>query len=273
LGVADAGHSPHGIVRHWVHANVTAIAVTLDCASNANLPAPDEENASMKFECLPVTRLEQNCSILWCESSLKAAVIDPGGDIDQLQDFLKWENLTLEVILVTHGHIDHAGGAAQLAGVTGARIEGPHRDDEHLLNALPEQSKRFGLRAQSFTPDRWLNDADQIRFGGELLEVMHCPGHTKGHVAYFHRGNRYAFVGDILFRHAIGAWEHADGNLAQLVNSIRSKLFALGDDVGFLPGHGETSTFGHERMANPFIGEEAMAKWRTQRTRGLNLAE
>jgi hydroxyacylglutathione hydrolase len=227
----------------------------------------------MKIDWLPVTRFEQNCSILWSEASLKAAVIDPGGDIDQIQDFLEWEQLTLEVVLVTHGHLDHAGGAAQLASATGARIEGPHRDDEHLIRSLPEQSQRFGSRAQRYTPDRWLNDGDRISFGEELLEVLHCPGHTKGHVAYFHQPSRYAFVGDILFRHAIGAWEHADGDLAQLVHSIRSKLFPLGDDVGFLPGHGETSTFGHERSANPFVGEEAMVKWKRRFERGQNLAE
>jgi len=227
----------------------------------------------MKFEWLPVTRFEQNCSILWSEASLKAAVIDPGGDIDQIQNFLEWENLELEVVLVTHGHCDHAGGAAELASATGARIEGPHRDDEHLIRNLPEQSKRLGIRAQSFTPDRWLTDADQISFGEERLEVLHCPGHTRGHVAYFHKPNRYAFVGDILFRHAIGAWEHGDGNLAQLVDSIRSKLFPLGDDVGFLPGHGETSTFGHEKAANPFVGEAAMARWRARFASAENLAE
>jgi hydroxyacylglutathione hydrolase len=222
----------------------------------------------MKFDWLPVTRFEQNCSILWCEASLRAAVIDPGGDIDQIQFFLECEQLELEVVLVTHGHLDHAGGAAELAAATGARIEGPNRCDEHLIRCLPEQGRRFGLRAQSFTPDRWLSDGDQISFGDELLDVLHCPGHTKGHVAYFHKPGRYAFVGDILFRHAIGAWEHGDGNLAQLVDSICSKLFPLGDDVSFLPGHGQTSTFGHERSANPFVGDAAMTKWKARSRAG-----
>ena len=220
----------------------------------------------MKFDWLPVTRFEQNCSILWCETTRKAAIIDPGGDLYHLQTFLELEELELEVVLVTHGHFDHAGGAAELAALTGARIEGPHRGDEHLLQKLAEQSARYGgggLRARDFTPDRWLEHGDEVRFGEEVVEVLHCPGHTKGHVAYFHRPSRSAFVGDILFRHAIGAWEHGDGDLKQLVSSIRERLFALGDDVSFLPGHGETSTFGHERRENPFVGDEALARWRT----------
>jgi glyoxylase-like metal-dependent hydrolase (beta-lactamase superfamily II) len=218
----------------------------------------------MKFDWLPVTRFEQNSSILWCETTRKAAIIDPGGDLYHLETFLELEELQLEVILVTHGHFDHAGGAAELAALTGARIEGPHRGDAHVVQALTEQSQRYGDgRARSYTPDRWLEDGDEVRFGEEVLEVLHCPGHTRGHVAYFHRQSRSAFVGDILFRHAIGAWEHGDGDLGQLVQSIRGKLFALGDDVRFVPGHGETSTFGHERRENPFVGDEALARWRS----------
>ena len=157
--------------------------------------------------------------------------------------------------------MDHAGGAAALAAATGARIEGPHQADAHLLQSLDQQGQRFGIRAQSFVPDRWLKDNDIVTFGAESISVLHCPGHTQGHVAYYHPQTKFAFVGDILFRHAIGAWEHRDGNLAQLVHSIRSKLFTLGDDVHFVPGHGATSTFGHEREANPFVGDAAMAAW------------
>jgi glyoxylase-like metal-dependent hydrolase (beta-lactamase superfamily II) len=216
----------------------------------------------MKIDWVPVTRGEQNCSILWCEKTRKAAVIDPGGDIYRIQDYLELEGLTLEVVLVTHAHPDHAGGVVALAAATGARIEGPHRAEEELISQLPENGRRYGIPSQAFTPDRWLDDGDQVTFGEQVVDVLHCPGHTPGHVAYFHEPSRFAFVGDILFLHTIGTWEHSYGSLEQLVRSIRFKLFPLGDDVRFLPGHGQTSTFGHERIANPFVGEEALERWR-----------
>ena len=219
---------------------------------------------ALTIDWIDVTRFEQHCSILSCEATGKAAVIDPGGDLYLIQDYLECEKLDLEVVLVTHGHMDHAGGAARLAAATGARIEGPHRDEEALIHRLPEQARRYNLSAEAYTPERWLGDGDRVTFGEQTIEVLHCPGHTRGHVAYFHEPSRFAFVGDILFRGAIGAWEHADGDLRTLVHSIRSKLFPLGNDVRFLPGHGETSTFGRERLANPFVGEEAIANWRAK---------
>ncbi len=217
----------------------------------------------MEFDILPVTRFEQNCSILWCEKTMRSAIIDPGGDVSEIMGFIDLLEVEPEVILVTHGHFDHCGGAAQLAELTGARIEGPHEGDAPLVSSLEEIGAKYGLpSAQRYTPRRWLNDGDVVTFGEETLDVLHCPGHCRGHVAYFSPTARQAFVGDILFRGAIGAWEHPDGDLKLLVDSIRNKLFALGDDVGFVPGHGPTSHFGHERRMNPFVGEEAMARWR-----------
>lgn len=222
----------------------------------------------MEFEIFPVTRFEQNCSILWCERTRKAAVIDPGGDIAQLLDFIELLEVEPEVLLVTHGHFDHCGGAARLSAETGARIEGPNHADAHLVARLAQAGETYGLPSQTYLPARWLEHGDTIRFGDEELDVLHCPGHSRGHVAYFSRSARWAFVGDILFRHAIGAWEHADGSLPDLVGSIRNRLFPLGDEVSFVPGHGPTSTFGHERRANPFVGEDAIARWRERPAAG-----
>lgn len=214
----------------------------------------------MKFEILPVTRFAQNCSLLWCEKTMRAAIIDPGGDLAQIMNYVEILEIEPEVILVTHGHFDHCGGAAQLAEMTGARIEGPHEDDAHLVRGSGEMGQRYGLRARPYEPNRWLTHGDTIRFGEEVLEVLHCPGHCRGHVAYFSLAARQAFVGDILFRGAIGAWEHADGDLRKLVRSIRERLFPLGEDVTFVPGHGEVSSFGRERRENPFVGDAAMRK-------------
>lgn len=216
----------------------------------------------MQFEIIPVTRYKQNCSILWCEKTNRAAVIDPGGDLAEILNFLDLLDLEAEVALITHGHFDHCGAAAQFAEITGARIEGPHRGDEPVVKRLGEMGERFGVPARSYEPARWLEHGDRVRFGEEELDVLHCPGHCQGHVAYFSASRRQAFVGDILFRHTIGAWEHPDGDLPQLIDSIRSKLFPLGDDVGFVPGHGPVSTMGHERQENPFVSDEAFARWR-----------
>ncbi|MBU6266104.1 MAG: MBL fold metallo-hydrolase [Sphingomonadales bacterium] len=219
----------------------------------------------MKYDILTVTRYAQNCSLLACEQTNAAAVIDPGGDLGLLLDWLDWQELRLETILVTHGHFDHCGAAAELAERTCARIEGPHIGDAPAIAGLAETAAGFGLKARSYTPSRWLEHGDRIAFGAQELEVLHCPGHCPGHVAYFHRPTRQAFVGDILFKGAIGAWEHPGGSLPTLLDSIRDRLFPLGDDVRFVPGHGDESTFGHERRHNPFVGEEAIARWRERR--------
>jgi glyoxylase-like metal-dependent hydrolase (beta-lactamase superfamily II) len=215
----------------------------------------------MQFEILEVTRFRMNCSILWCDRTSKAAVIDPGGDLSEILNTLDLLDLQPELALVTHGHIDHAGGAAEFARMTGARILGPHIGDRHLIAGMSDYAASRGLRAQTFEPERWLEHGDRVRFGDEELSVLHCPGHCHGHLAYYHEGRRQAFVGDILFRGSIGAWEHADGSLPTLMHSIRERLLPLGDDVAFVPGHGETSTFGHERQTNPFVGDEAWSRW------------
>jgi glyoxylase-like metal-dependent hydrolase (beta-lactamase superfamily II) len=232
----------------------------------------------MRFEIFPVTRYRQNCSVLWCENTNRAAVIDPGGDLSEVLNFVDLMELDPELVVVTHGHFDHCGSAARLAEITGARIEGPHPADAALVTQLPAQTAFFaGLAAakgvrtdgpsgssaavRSYVPARWLEHGDLVTFGNETLEVLHCPGHTGGHVAYVSRAQSLAFVGDILFRGTIGAWEHPQGNLAQLIDSIRYRLFPLGDDVEFVPGHGPMSTFGRERRDNPFVGDEAFARW------------
>ena len=220
----------------------------------------------MKFDILPVTRFRQNCSLLACEASGAAAVIDPGGDIPLLLDWLDWQELRLELILVTHGHFDHCGGAADLAAATGARIEGPHAGDAPLVAGLAEAGQAYALKARTYVPARWLEHQDRVHFGEQEIEVLHCPGHSHGHVAYFHRATRQAFVGDILFRGMIGAWEHPQGDLPLLLDSIRNRLFPLGDEVRFVPGHGEESSFGRERRDNPFVGDAAIARWRAGKT-------
>jgi hydroxyacylglutathione hydrolase len=215
----------------------------------------------MEFEVIPVTRLKQNCSIVWCEQTRAAAVIDPGGDLAEIVSMLEVLDLVPEVALITHAHFDHFGGVAQFAEMTGARIEGPHRADEPAIASSVRMSERYGVKARPYTPARWLEHGDRVHFGEETLEVLHCPGHCPGHVAYFSQSRRWAFVGDILFKGTIGAWEHPQGDLATLIGSITEKLFPLGDDVGFVPGHGETSTLGAERRDNPFVGDEAMRRW------------
>ncbi len=210
----------------------------------------------MKVIIIPVTAFEQNCSLLICEQSHQAAVVDPGGDIEHILAAIEEAAAKPEKILVTHGHVDHIGAVAELAKRLSLPIEGPHLDDEFWIEQLPEQARQFGFgQTDSFEPDRWLNDGDTVKVGNEELEVIHTPGHTPGHVIFYHRNNRLAVVGDVLFQGSIGRTDFPRGNHQDLLNSIREKLFPLGDDVEFLPGHGPTSTFGDERNHNPFVGD------------------
>lgn len=210
----------------------------------------------MKVLLIPVTPFQQNCSLLIDERTGRAAVCDPGGDLDRIRSALKEQGVTLEKILLTHGHLDHCAGAAALSREFGVPIEGPHRDEQFWIDQLPEQTQRFGFgHAEAFVPDRWLDQGDTVQFGDETLEVYHCPGHTPGHVVFFSRAHRLAIVGDVLFAGSIGRTDFPRGNHADLIRSIRTNLWPLGEDVTFVPGHGPVSTFGDERRDNPFVAD------------------
>jgi glyoxylase-like metal-dependent hydrolase (beta-lactamase superfamily II) len=208
----------------------------------------------------PVTPLQQNCTIVWCAKTLKAAIIDPGGEVPRLLEALRQEGLTLEKIWITHGHLDHAGGTAALQAATGVPIEGPQREDAFWIDRIEESGKAYGINdAKRFEPHRWLEDGDRVTLGETEFEVYHCPGHTPGHVIFFHRGAGFAQVGDVLFQGSIGRTDFPRGNHAQLIASITGKLWPLGDDVAFVPGHGPMSTFGHERQTNPYVADAVLA--------------
>ena len=209
---------------------------------------------------VPVTPLQQNCTLIWDDETKKAAVIDPGGDVAQLLQILEQQGLTLEKIWITHGHLDHAGGTAALKDATGATIEGPHRDDAFWIDDIEASGRKYGMsEAKSFTTDRWLEDGDRVFLGDIEFEVYHCPGHTPGHVIFFNRAARLAQVGDVLFQGSIGRTDFPRGSYEDLIASITTKLWPLGDDVQFVPGHGPMSTFGNERRTNPFVADAVLA--------------
>ncbi len=213
----------------------------------------------MKAAILPVTPFQQNCSLLWCEETGRGAVVDPGGEVDRILATVEEQGVKLEKILVTHGHLDHAGGVAELSERLGLPIEGPHRDDDFLIQGLAESSKRFGFDgARPFAPDRWLEDGDQVTVGNIEMEVRHCPGHTPGHIIFFSAADNLAFVGDVLFQGSIGRCDLPRGNHEQLLRSIVRRLWPLGNDVAFVPGHGPMSTFGHERKSNAYVADLAL---------------
>ena len=205
---------------------------------------------------VPVTPFEQNCSLIWCTKTKKAALVDPGGDLDRLKLALERAGVTLEKILVTHGHMDHCGMAGVLAREMGVPLEGPNEADRFWIESLDDPKKRYGLEGESFEPDRWLHHGDTVTVGDLTLDVLHCPGHTPGHVVFFHAPSRLAVVGDVLFQGSIGRTDFPQGNHEQLLSSIRDRLWPLGDDVTFIPGHGPTSTFGEERRTNPFVADQ-----------------
>lgn len=212
---------------------------------------------SIKVSIVPVTPYQQNCSVLRCESTGDAAIVDPGGDIERILSAVEQMKGNVQKILLTHGHMDHCAASAELREHFGVPIEGPQREDKFWIDKLPEWCQMAGLPpVQPFEPDRWLEDGDTVTVGQQALEVFHCPGHTPGHVVFLHQTQRLAWVGDVLFQGSIGRSDFPRGNHSELVASIRDKLFPLGDDITFIPGHGPTSNFGHERKTNPFVADE-----------------
>jgi len=213
----------------------------------------------LKLAIVPVTPFAQNCSLLFDAGTGVGAVVDPGGDLDRILSAADKHGVKLEKILLTHGHIDHCGGSAELAERLGIPVEGPQREDAFWIDQLPMQGKMFGFPPlRAFTPDRWLEGGDCVQVGGIELEVRHCPGHTPGHVIFFAREARLAVVGDVLFQGSIGRTDFPRGDHATLLHSIREQLWPLGDDVRFVPGHGPMSTFGEERRSNPFVSDQAL---------------
>jgi len=208
----------------------------------------------LRYQTIPVTALQQNCSLVWCDQTLQAAVIDPGGDLDLVLAEVSQRQLNLTQIWLTHAHIDHAGGTADLAARLKLPIIGPHQADQFWIDGLPAQSKMFGLpAAATFKPTRWLSDLDTVSVGHCTLQVRHCPGHTPGHVVFYSAEAGRAFVGDVLFAGSIGRTDLPQGDHDTLIASIVDRLWPMGDATVFIPGHGPESTFGRERKSNPYV--------------------
>ena len=202
---------------------------------------------------VPVTPFQQNCAILWDEDSKRGLVIDPGGDVDRILDAIKQVGVTVERILLTHGHLDHAGGAAGLAEALGVPIEGPDIRDKFLLDGIAAQAAGYGFEAQNASPDRWLTEGEHVMLGEHRFDILHCPGHTPGHLVYVNHAARFAVVGDVLFQGSVGRTDVPYGDHAALIDAIKTKLIPLGDDFAFLCGHGPGSSIGAERETNPFL--------------------
>ena len=209
--------------------------------------------ATFKIAIVPVTPFQQNCSLIWDETTRVGAVVDPGGDLDDIQAAIAQVGIKIEKILLTHGHIDHAGGAEDLRKSLGVKIEGPHPADKILLDALEKQGAAYNIPAKNVVPDRWLNEGDTVTVGGHVFEILHCPGHSPGSVVMVNRAQKFMFAGDVIFQGSIGRTDFPYGDHGALINAIKTKLFPLGDDMQFLCGHGAPSTIGQERRTNPFL--------------------
>ncbi|WP_391528958.1 MBL fold metallo-hydrolase [Photorhabdus akhurstii] len=211
----------------------------------------------MKYQIIPVTAFMQNCTLIWNEESKEAAIVDPGGEAQKLIAEIERRGLKLTQILLTHGHFDHVGATVEVAKHFNVPIYGPHQEDAFWIEGLQAQSRMFGIEeCPSFEPDRWLNEGDELRVGGVDLSVLHCPGHTPGHVVFVNHADKLIYMGDVLFKGGVGRSDFPRGNHQQLINSIKDKLLPLGDDYEFIPGHGPMSTLGYERQTNPFLQDE-----------------
>jgi hydroxyacylglutathione hydrolase len=213
----------------------------------------------LKAAIIPVTPLQQNCTLLWCTETNKGAFVDPGGDLPRLRAAAAQAGCEIEKILLTHGHIDHCGQAGILAEELGVPIEGPHEADRFWIARLADDGRTYGIQGKVFESDRWLVDGDQVTVGKLVFDVRHCPGHTPGHVVFHHAPSKLAIVGDVLFQGSIGRTDFPMGNHADLIDAITTRLWPMGDETAFVPGHGPMSTFGHERRTNPFVGDRVLA--------------
>ena len=229
-----------------------AVGIDHVAAMNSSAAAP------LKAVIVPVTPFQQNCTLLWCTNTMRGAFVDAGGDLDRLKAAAAQHGVTIEKLLVTHGHIDHCGGTGILAEQLGVPIEGPQREDLFWIARLGDDGRSYGIEGRPFEPDRWLEDGDQVTVGDLVLDVIHCPGHTPGHVIFHHPASKLALVGDVLFQGSIGRTDFPRGNHADLIASITRKLWPLGGDTAFVPGHGAMSTFAHERAGNPFVGDKVV---------------
>lgn len=208
---------------------------------------------------IAVTPLQQNCTLLWCTATMRGALVDPGGDLPRLRAAIAQAGVQIEKILITHGHIDHCGEAGTLAAELGVPIEGPHEADRFWIARLADDGREWGLAGAPFEPDRWLEDGDTVHVGTLELDVRHCPGHTPGHVVFHHAPSRLAIVGDVLFQGSIGRTDFPLGEHEALIASITTRLWPMGDDTVFIPGHGPAGRFGQERATNPFVGDAVLA--------------